>query len=76
MKKRILSMLLVVAMIATMLVGCGSSSSDDAESTSSEGTTLEVWLPPLDDDTATNWGDLLTTWEEENNCTVNITVIN
>lgn len=75
MKKRILSMLLVVAMIATMLVGCGSSSSDDAESTSSEGTTLEVWLPPLDDDTATNWGDLLTTWEEENNCTVNITVI-
>ena len=34
-----------------------------------------MWLAPLDDDTEKNWGDLLTDWEEENDCTVNITIV-
>lgn len=37
--------------------------------------TLEVWVPPLDDATEKNWGDLLKDWEKENDCKVNLTVI-
>ena len=37
--------------------------------------TLEVWVPPLDDATEKNWGDLLKDWEKEKDCKVNLTVI-
>lgn len=70
MKKRIVSILLVAAMAVSMVAGCGSKS----DSKSGEKT-LEVWVPPLDEDTEKNWGDLLTDWEKENNCKVNITLV-
>lgn len=78
MKKKLISGLLVAAMTAALLAGCGSNGSSEEKSDSGEGgdgKTLEVWVPPLDEDTVNNWGDLLDGWEEENNCTVNITVI-
>ncbi|MGN1266503.1 MAG: extracellular solute-binding protein [Dorea sp.] len=43
MKKRLLSMLLVVAMVATMLVGCGGGSEEAAEESSGDKTTLTFW---------------------------------
>lgn len=70
MKKRIVSVLLVAAMAVSMIAGCGSKS----DSKSGEKT-LEVWVPPLDDATEKNWGDLLKDWEKENDCKVNLTVI-
>ncbi len=70
MKKRIVSVLLVAAMAVSMFTGCGSKS----DSKSGEKT-LEVWVPPLDDATEKNWGDLLKDWEKENDCKVNLTVI-
>ncbi len=70
MKKKIVSVLLVAAMAVSMFTGCGSKS----DSKSGEKT-LEVWVPPLDDATEKNWGDLLKDWEKENDCKVNLTVI-
>ena len=85
MKRRILSVLLSAAMVAAMLAGCGnngaSDSSDGSDSTAAESDSgdysksLEVWVPPLDDDTQNNWGELLTDWEKENDCKVNITLV-
>ena len=66
MKKKIVSVLLVAAMAVSMFTGCGSKSGEK---------TLEVWVPPLDDATEKNWGDLLKDWEKENDCKVNLTVI-
>lgn len=75
MKKKIVSVLLVAAMAVSMFTGCGSKS-DSKESDSKSGEkTLEVWVPPLDDATEKNWGDLLKDWEKENDCKVNLTVI-
>ncbi len=74
MKKRWLSAVLVFAMSAAVFVGCGDNGASNEE-TSSGGKTLEVWLAPLDDDTVNNWKPLLEEWEEENDCTVNITVV-
>ena len=71
MKKRIVSVLLVAAMAVSMFTGCGSKS----DSKKSDEKTLEVWVPPLDDATEKNWGDLLKDWEKENDCKVNLTVI-
>ena len=77
MKKKLLSALLCVSMISALAAGCGSkdSSAEGGESDSSEATTLTMWLPPLDDDTETNFKNLLSGWEEENNCTVEMEII-
>lgn len=76
MKKRLLSLLLCLAMVAGLAVGCGSSSdSEEAASTEGEATTLTMWVPPLDADTENNMKNLLTDWEAENNCTVEMEVI-
>lgn len=83
MKKKLLSMLLIGAMSVTLLSGCGGGGSDDGKKEDTAGAaekesaekTLEVWVPPLDDDTVNNWGGLMSDWEEENGCKVNITVV-
>lgn len=75
MKKKIVSVLLVAAMAVSMFTGCGSKSDSKSSDSKSGEKTLEVWVPPLDDATEKNWGDLLTDWEKENNCKVNLTVI-
>lgn len=72
MKKKLLSGLLVVSMTAALLAGCGNNGEENSDGGEK---TLEVWVPPLDDDTVTNWGGLMGDWEKENDCTVNITVV-
>lgn len=75
MKKRIVSVLLVAAMAVSMFTGCGSKSDSKKADSKSGEKTLEVWVPPLDDATEKNWGDLLKDWEKEKDCKVNLTVI-
>ena len=75
MKKKIVSVLLVAAMAVSMFTGCGSKSNSKKSDSKSGEKTLEVWVPPLDDATEKNWGDLLKDWEKENDCKVNLTVI-
>lgn len=75
MKKKIVSVLLVAAMAVSMFTGCGSKSDSKKSDSKSSEKTLEVWVPPLDDATEKNWGDLLKDWEKENDCKVNLTVI-
>ena len=75
MKKRIVSVLLVAAMAVSMFTGCGSKSDSKKSDNKSGEKTLEVWVPPLDDATEKNWGDLLKDWEKEKDCKVNLTVI-
>ena len=75
MKKRIVSVLLVAAIAVSMFTGCGSKSDSKKSDSKSGEKTLEVWVPPLDDATEKNWGDLLKDWEKENDCKVNLTVI-
>ena len=75
MKKKIVSVLLVAAMAVSMFTGCGSKSDSKKTDIKSGEKTLEVWVPPLDDATEKNWGDLLKDWEKENDCKVNLTVI-
>lgn len=75
MKKRIVSILLVAAMAVSMVAGCGSKSDSKKSDSKSGEKTLEVWVPPLDDATEKNWGDLLKDWEKEKDCKVNLTVI-
>lgn len=75
MKKRIVSVLLVAAMAVSMVAGCGSKSDSKKSDSKSGEKTLEVWVPPLDDATEKNWGDLLKDWEKEKDCKVNLTVI-
>ena len=75
MKKKIVSVLLVAAMAVSMFTGCGSKSDSKKSDSKSGDKTLEVWVPPLDDATEKNWGDLLKDWEKENDCKVNLTVI-
>lgn len=75
MKKKIVSVLLVAAMAVSMFTGCGSKSDSKKSDSKSGEKTLEVWVPPLDDATEKNWGDLLKDWEKENDCKVNLTVI-
>lgn len=74
MKKKIVSVLLVAAMAVSMFTGCGSKSDSKKSDSKSGEKTLEVWVPPLDDATEKNWGDLLKDWKE-NDCKVNLTVI-
>ena len=59
MKKKIVSVLLVAAMAVSMFTGCGSKSDSKKSDSKSGEKTLEVWVPPLDDATEKNWGDLL-----------------
>ena len=75
MKKKIVSVLLVAAMAVSMFTGCGSKSDSKKSDSKSGEKALEVWVPPLDDATEKNWGDLLKDWEKENDCKVNLTVI-
>lgn len=75
MKKKIVSVLLVAAMVVSMFTGCGSKNDSKKSDSKSGEKTLEVWVPPLDDATEKNWGDLLKDWEKENDCKVNLTVI-
>ena len=77
MKKKLVSTLLAVSMVAALCAGRGNNGEDKEESkeSGSAGKTLEVWVPPLDDDTVNNWGGLMGDWEKENDCTVNITVV-
>lgn len=75
MKKKIVSVLLVAAMAVSMVAGCGSKSDSKKSDSKSGEKTLEVWVPPLDDATEKNWGDLLKDWEKEKDCKVNLTVI-
>lgn len=55
MKKKVLSALLVAAMTASMVAGCGSSDNKDTQTTGKEGETedvkLTVWSPQEDQDT-------------------------
>lgn len=74
-EKKIVSVLLVAAMAVSMVAGCGSKSDSKKSDSKSGEKTLEVWVPPLDDATEKNWGDLLKDWEKENDCKVNLTVI-
>lgn len=75
MKKKIISVLLVAAMAVSMVAGCGSKNDSKKSDSKSGEKTLEVWVPPLDDATEKNWGDLLKDWEKENDCKVSLTVI-
>ena len=75
MKKKIINVLLVAAMAVSMIAGCGSKSDSKKSDSKSGEKTLEVWVPPLDDATEKNWGDLLKDWEKEKDCKVNLTVI-
>ena len=74
MKKRIVSVLLVAAMAVSMVAGCGSKNDSKKSDSKSGEKTLEVWVPPLDDATEKNWGDLLKDWEKENDCKVNTVI--
>lgn len=64
MKKRILSILLCVAMIATMLVGCGGGSSEEAES--SDGVTLDVIISQYGNYTQDWWKQFEADFEAAN----------
>lgn len=81
MKKKLLGMLLITAMSVTLTAGCGGNDTAKTEDKAGSGSpgssdkTLDVWVPPLDDDTVNNWGGLMGDWEEENGCKVNITVV-
>ena len=75
MKKKIISVLLVAAMAVSMVAGCGSKNDSKKSDSKSGEKTLKVWVPPLDDATEKNWGELLKDWEKEKDCKVNLTVI-
>lgn len=78
MRKRLLSVLLSATVVATLCAGCGGNKAENKEEGESAGEyskTLEVWVPPLDEDTVNNWGGLMSDWEKENDCNVNVTVI-
>ncbi len=70
MKKKLISALLCVSLIAGMAAGCGGG---DSEESGKE--TLSVWIPPLDDETEKNYVPLLDKFEEENNCELEFQII-
>ena len=61
MKKKIISILIVLSMSAALCAGCGNNGSEK-EKQESGGKTLDVWVAPLDDDTVNNWKPLLKEW--------------
>lgn len=78
--KKIVSVLLCLAMMLTMLAGCGKSEEKKEESdggSKGEGKTLDVWLPPLSEnqDDKEVWDKIIDPFEEENGCTVNVEII-
>lgn len=77
MKKKAVSVLLCLTMVAGMVVGCGSKkeetkkTSDTEKKTESSTDTLEVWLPAkLDGDDETVWNEIAAPFEEEHNVDV------
>ena len=71
MKKRLLSVLLVGALAASMLVGCGSSSSDSGDDAAAEGTGSVYYLnfkPEADQ----AWQDLAATYTEQTGVEVKV----
>ena len=58
-KRKVLAVVLCLAMAVSLLAGCGSSKSS-SKSSGKYSKTLTVWVPPLDSNTKKNWGDLLT----------------
>lgn len=80
MKKKLISALLALSLTAGLLAGCSGSTEKKTEEKkdtkdASEKTVLNIWLPPLDDDTEKNWAPLLKDFEEENNCEVKLELI-
>lgn len=64
MKKRILSVLLCMAMVASLLVGCGGSS--DSGSDSAEGVTLDIIISQYGNYTQEWWTEFEAAFEEAN----------
>ncbi len=73
MKKKVVSLLLCAAMIATMLVGCGSDKKEAKKDGGGEGKTetLEVWLPAkLNGEDETIWNEIAAPFEKEHDVDV------
>ena len=51
MNKKLISLLLCLAMTAGLAVGCGTSGETEEPAAEGEATTLTMWVPPLDADT-------------------------
>lgn len=78
MKRKVVAALLMAAMTASLLTGCGNGAKEEkksGEKAESGQQVLKVWVPPLDDDVQKSWGPLLEDWEKENKCDVEITVV-
>lgn len=73
MKRKMLALLIVSCMIVGLLTGCSSSKS-------SKSSELNVWLPSFagTDSEVTDeefWTEQLKQFEEDNNCTINLTIV-
>ena len=66
MKKRILSVLLCVAMVASLLVGCGGGSSESSEPAEGEKVTLDVIISQYGNYTQDWWTEFEAAFEEAN----------
>lgn len=66
MKKRILSVLLCMAMVASLLVGCGGGSSESSESAEGEKVTLDVIISQYGNYTQDWWTEFEAAFEEAN----------
>lgn len=82
MKKKLwtkaMSAAVCVAMVGTMLVGCGQGNDPGEEGGSESGAkTLDVWLPPLsaNQDDKEVWDKIMDGFEEENDVTVNVEIV-
>lgn len=75
MKKKIISIGLCVAMISSILSGCGSTKEAKDQGDNRSKTTISMWMPPLLNDTEKTFGTLLEGFEEENNCEVKFEII-
>ena len=71
MKRKSISVILCVAMVAGLAAGCGSSKDEKKDGKE----TLSVWIPPLDDETEKNYVPLLDKFEKENNCELDVQII-
>ena len=66
MKKRIISVLLCIAMVASLLVGCGGSSDSGSESAEGEKVTLDVIISQYGNYTQEWWTEFEAAFEEAN----------
>ena len=71
MKRKSISVILCVAMVAGLAAGCGSSKDEKKDGKE----ILSVWIPPLDDETEKNYVPLLDKFEKENNCELDVQII-